>query len=106
MRSKRGNTHILVISDAFTKFVVEKSTKTTLVLSVLNELTSYFALPKRIITDRGTAFTIKLFKEYCDRKNTAYIKTAERTQRVNGQVERANQIVLSHLRTTTKDTKD
>lgn len=109
VKSKRGNTHILVISDAFTKFVVAKavkSTKTVPVLCVLNELTSYFGLPRRIISDRGTAFTAKNFEDYCEDNNIQHVKTAVRTPRANGQVERVNQIVLSFLRTTTEDSKD
>lgn len=109
IRSKRGNTHILAVSDAFTKFIVVKavrSTKTAPVLNILNELTGYFGLPKRIISDRGTAFTSKLFEEYCDRNNIHHIKTAVRTPRANGQVERANQTILNHLRTTTDEPKD
>lgn len=109
VKSKRGHTHILAISDAFSKFVVVKAvrnTKSAPVLNVLNELTSYFGLPKRIISDRGTAFTARVFEEYCDDHNIQHVKTAVRTPRANGQVERVNQIILSYLRTTTDEPKD
>lgn len=109
INSKRGHTHILAIVDAFTKFVVVKSvrnTKTAPVINVLNELTSYFGLPRRIISDRGTAFTSKLFEKYCDRNNIQHIKNAVRTPRANGQVERVNQTILSYLRTTTEEPRD
>lgn len=68
IKSRRGHTHVLAISDAFSKFVIVKavrSTKTTPIISMLNELTSYFGLPHRIVTDRGTAFTTKVFEDYC-----------------------------------------
>ena len=83
-----------------------RSTKKIPVLSILNEPTSYFRLPKRITTDRGTAFTSKLFEEYYDRNYIQHIKTAVRTPRANNKVERAKQLTLSHLRTSTKDVKD
>ncbi|XP_065358763.1 uncharacterized protein LOC135952674 [Calliphora vicina] len=102
VRSKRGNTHVLAISDAFSKFLIVKpvkSTKTQPVITALNEITSYFGLPKIIVSDRGTAFTSKTFEQYCKQNNIKHVKTAVRTPRANGQVERANGIILSYLRT-------
>lgn len=66
---------------------------------VLNAMTSYFGLLKIIVSDRGTAFTSKAFEEYCAKFDIQHVKTAVRTQRANGQVERANGIILSFLRT-------
>lgn len=109
IRSKHGHTHIVAIADSFTKFVVIKAvrnTKTLPVINVLNEVSGYFGLPRRIISDRGTAFTSKMFEEYCDRNNIQHIKNAVRTPRANGQVERVNQLILSYLRTTTEEPKD
>lgn len=69
-------------------------------------MTVFFGLPKRIITDRGTAFTSKAFEEYCDVNNIQHIKTAVRTPRANGQVERANQTILHYLQTSSDKPKD
>lgn len=102
IRSKKGNIYALTISDAFSKYLIVKAvknTKTGPVINVLNEITSYFGLPSRIITDRGTSFTLKQFKDYCRRNNITHIKTAVRTPRANGQAERANQTILKLLRT-------
>lgn len=97
VRSNRGNCYVLAISDAFTKF---------LVVNALNELTSFFGLPRQIVTDRGTSFTSKMFSSYCDANYIAHVKTAVRTPRANGQVERANQSILRYLRTCHDSPKD
>ncbi|XP_017488672.1 PREDICTED: uncharacterized protein LOC108376920 [Rhagoletis zephyria] len=109
VKSKRGYTYVLAVSDGFTKYLIVKAvrnTKTLPVLQMLNEVSSYFGLPARIVTDRGTAYTSKQFAKYCDDNGVQHIKTAVRTPRANGQVERANQIILNYLRTTTTDPRD
>lgn len=83
-----------------------KSTKTVPVLDALMELTGYFGLPRRIVSDRGTAFTAKSLTAYCDANGIQHTKTAVRTPRANGQVERANQSILAYLRSTTTNPKD
>ena len=108
VRSKRGNSYILAMSDAFSKFLIVKAvknTKTAPVISALNEVTSYFGLPLKIVTDRGTAFTSNVFEDYCEHNNIQHVKTAVRTPRANGQVERANQTILSYIRTSTDTAK-
>lgn len=105
-RSCRGNTHVLGVSDAFSKYLVVKvvkSTKTQPVIEMLNELTAYFSLPARIVSDRGTAFTSRVFADYCAQNDIQHIQTAVRTPRANGQIERANQLILMFLRTTTDE---
>ncbi|CAK9820133.1 Transposon Ty3-G Gag-Pol polyprotein [Anthophora plagiata] len=67
-KSKRQNNHLIVAVDAFSKFVVVRAVrnaKTQPVINLLNELTAFFGLPKRIVTDRGTAFTSHRFEQYC-----------------------------------------
>ena len=95
-RSGRGNQYIIGISDSFSKYLVikpVKTTKTLPVINMINELTCYFGLPTRIVTDRGTAFTSKTFIEYCKSNAIQHILNAVRTPRANGQIERANQVI-------------
>lgn len=82
-----------------------RNTKTAAVINTLTELSTWFGLPKRIISDRGTAYTSKCFKDFCEQNDIQHIKTAVRTPRANGQVERANQTILSYLRTTVENDK-
>lgn len=109
VKSKRGNSYVIGISDPFTKYVVVRpvrSTKTAPVIEFLNDLSSFFGLPQTIITDRGTAFTSAPFEKFCSDNNISHIKNAVRTPRADGQIERANGSILSFLRTTNEEKKD
>lgn len=100
VKSSKGNTHILVIIDAYTKFIVlrpVKSTKTSIVVDRLREYFSIFGVPKRIISDRGSCFTSSKFKAYIDELGTKHILNAVATPRANGQVERYNRTLLDAL---------
>lgn len=98
--SAARNTQILVMVDSFTKYVFVKAvrnTKTLPVLRVLDTVSETFGFPRRIISDRGTAFTSKNFKEYCQEKGIRHVATAVATPRANGQVERYNRTILGML---------
>lgn len=107
-RTPRGNMFLIVTIDAFTKYVVlkpVKSTKARFVINLLENMCKTFGLPSRIITDRGTAFTSHMFKNYCQQQNIQLILNAVATPRANGQVERLNRTILNIL-ATTSDTED
>lgn len=100
VRSKRGNTYILVIIDAFTKFVnirAVRDTKTTTAIKIFKEHFSYFGAPSRLITDRGTCFTSIKFKDFTSRLKIKHILNAVATPRANGQVERFNRTISDAL---------
>lgn len=102
IETKRKNKHILTIVDAFSKFVVLKPVRDTssrfVVKSLLN-LSEYYGMPKRIITDRGSCFTSKCFASFCKENNIQHILNATATPRANGQAERYNRTVLHCMRT-------
>ncbi|XP_054746585.1 uncharacterized protein K02A2.6-like [Anastrepha obliqua] len=97
-KSKKQNEHILVFVDSFTKFTIVRavrSTATRHVIGLLNEVSSYFGVPARIVTDRGTAFTSNDFQKYCKDNDIKHILNAVRTPRANGHAERANRTIMS-----------
>lgn len=64
VRSRKGNMYLLIIIDAFTKFInitPVRDTKTVTAIYVFKEHFSYFGAPSRLITDRGTWFTSSKF---------------------------------------------
>ncbi|GFW88292.1 transposon Tf2-6 polyprotein [Trichonephila clavipes] len=64
--------HIFTVVDAFTKFTWLYPVKTVSAESALEKLKQQqktFGSPIRIISDRGSAFTSKLFNDYCDEEN-------------------------------------
>jgi len=65
--TKNGFKHILVAVDAFIKYVWLfpcKSTTTNKVISHVNTLINLFGCLERIISDRGTAFSSKVFTSF------------------------------------------
>ncbi|CAK9813732.1 Pro-Pol polyprotein [Anthophora plagiata] len=108
-KSKRQNNHLIVAVDAFSKFVVVRAVrnaKTQPVINLLNELTTFFGLSKRIVTDRGTAFTSHRFEQYCRDNHIQHIKNAVRTPQANGQVERFNRTIMTYLKSNTENNKN
>jgi transposase InsO family protein len=102
VRSKRGNTHLLVIVDGFTKFVFTKpvrNTKTQSGIRVLEDIFYTFRVPERIVSDRGTCFTSHAFKRFSLEKGVKHVLNAVASPRSNGQVERYNRTILDSLTT-------
>jgi len=97
--SKNYN-HILVVIDNFTKFVWLYPTKSTTSLEVIKKLTlqqQIFGSPACIISDRGTAFSSKEFKDYCEEEGIRHILVTTGLPRANGQVERVNRVIIPIL---------
>lgn len=99
-KSHHGKLHIIVVVDAFTKFVLLRATKSTSAKRVIKFFEKIFGLygyPHRVISDRGTAFTSKRFTAYLNEKQVKHVRAAVATPRANGQVERINRIIKGML---------
>lgn len=98
--TKKSYNHIFVIVDAFSKFIWLYATKSTGAAEVVNRLkkqSSIFGNPRRIISDRGSAFTSREFEEYCQMENVQHVLTTTGIPRSNGQVERVNRTLIPLL---------
>jgi hypothetical protein len=96
-----GFNRVLVAIDKFTKWIEVKPVtcpKDDRVLDFSDELVHHYGLPHRIITDLGSNFNNHLFWEYCENSgiDVRYVSVAH--PRANGQVERANGMVLDALK--------
>jgi hypothetical protein len=96
-----GFNRVLVAIDKFTKWIeVKPSTwpKADKVLDFLDELVHRYGLPNRIITELGSNFNNHQFWEYCENSgiDVRYVLVAH--PRANGQVKRANGMVLDALK--------
>jgi transposase InsO family protein len=96
-----GFNRVLVAIDKFTKWIEVKLVtcpKADRVLDFLDELVHRYGLPHRIITDLGYNFNNHQFREYCENSgiDVRYVLVAH--PRANGQVERANGMVLDALK--------
>lgn len=100
VRSKDGNTHILTVVDAFTKYLfvrAVKDLKSKTTIKTLERIFYDFGIPARIVSDRGTSFTSAAFKAFCDAHGIKHVLNAVSCPRANGQAERFNQTVLNSL---------
>nr|XP_012232667.1 PREDICTED: uncharacterized protein LOC105678149 [Linepithema humile] len=98
--TKKNYRHIFVVIDSFTKFTwlyTTKSTSTAEVIDKLRKQSIIFGNPRRVVSDRGTAFTSNDFKEYCQRENIQHVLTTTGIPRANGQVERVNRTLIPLL---------
>lgn len=89
--TKKSYKHLFVGVDAFTKFTWLYPTKSTCTAEVLQKLRLQavtFGNPRRIVSDRGTAFTSGDFEAYCRDQGIKHQLTTTGVPRANGQVER------------------
>lgn len=92
--------HILVVVDAYTKYVWLYPCKTTAsdkAIECLTSLFNLFGFPERLISDRGTAFTSKNFENFVKENGIVHNLTAVASPWANGQVERVNRFLKSTL---------
>jgi hypothetical protein len=96
-----GFNRVLVAIDKFTKWIEVKPVtcpKADRVLDFLDELVHRYGLPHRIITDPGSNFNNYQFWKYYE-NNGIYVRYVSVAHpRANGQVERANGMVLDALK--------
>ena len=83
--------YVIVLIDAFTKFVYLHHTRKIDSLSTVKALKSaifLFGSPSRIIADQGRCFTGKEFQDFCKDRQIKLHLIATGASRANGQVER------------------
>lgn len=105
-RSRRGNQHILVVSDYFSKWVMiqpVKSVGSSALCTILRD--QWFlknSVPEIIITDNGSSFLSKEFKELIDRFGITHWLNSRYHSQANP-VERVNRTINAAIRTYVKE---
>ena len=74
-----------------------ESTTTQDALQKLKQQQAIFGNPRRVISDKGPAFTSKQFKEYCVAEGIEYVFITTGVSRRNGQVERLHSTIIPML---------
>jgi len=108
VKSTKGNSYILVLIDNLTKYVQlfpVKSCGTEGVIHSLQQFIMTFGIPKRIISDRGTAFTSKAFDAFCTQYGVNHILNSVRHPQSNGQVERVNSTLVPVMQSTMENNR-
>jgi transposase InsO family protein len=96
-----GFTHILVAIDKFSKWIEVHpicSLRSKKVVLFFTDIVHRFGVPNSIITDNGTQFTSKKFLEFYDSYHIRVDWSAVAHPQTNGQVERANDMILQGLK--------
>lgn len=102
-RTRKGYQYMLVVTDAFSKFVIAEPTRTVNsveTIRVLNKIFSLFGYPERLVSDHGKAFTSRHFKRFASDRQFRHTLCTIACPRANGQVERTNRTILDALRAT------
>jgi transposase InsO family protein len=96
-----GYNHLLVAVDKFSKWI-EACPITNLqaeqAMSFFTDIIHWFGVPNSIITDNDSQFTNRKFLEFCDKYHIRVDWAAVAHPQTNGQVERANDMILQGLK--------
>lgn len=104
--TRDGFKHILLVIDAFSRYIwlfSTKSTGTREVIKRLSYLFQNFGNPLILILDRGTAFTSQEFMNFLKHYNVMHRQVAVATPWANELVERVNRFLKSSLKKIIED---
>jgi hypothetical protein len=96
-----GHVYMLVAVDKFTKWVEAAPVRTQDSIAAINFIKSIvfrFGVPHSIITDNGTNFTSKEFKNYCESLGIKLKFASIAHPKTNGQVEKANGLICNGIK--------
>jgi transposase InsO family protein len=98
----RGYTHQLVAIDKLSKWVEVRpitNLRAEQAVTFFTDIIYRFGVTNSIITDNGSQFTGRKFLEFCDKFHIRVDWAAVAHPQTNGQVERANGMILQGLKT-------
>ena len=97
----RGNKKVVVIGDAFTRFMwafpVSEESMAIIARVLLDQLILRFGVPEKLLSDRGTSFTGNLIQSICTLTGMKKIFTTAYHPQTNGMVERFNKTLCRDL---------
>jgi transposase InsO family protein len=96
-----GFSHLLVAIDKFSKWIEVRpltSIRSEQAVAFFTNIIHRFGVPNSIITDNGTQFTGKKFLDFCEDHHIRVDWAAVAHPMTNGQVERANGMLLQGLK--------
>jgi transposase InsO family protein len=96
-----GYTHLLSAIDRFSKWVEVRpitNLRAEQAVTFFTDIVYRFGVPNSIITDNGSQFTGRKFLEFCDKFHIRVDWASVAHPQTNGQVERANGMILQGLK--------
>jgi transposase InsO family protein len=100
-KAPRGYTHLLVAVDKFSKWIEARpitNLRAEQAVSFFTNIIHRFGVPNSIITDNDSQFTSRKFLKFCDKYHIRVDWAAVAHPQTNGQVERANDMILQGLK--------
>jgi hypothetical protein len=100
-KAKGRFTHIFIAVDKFTKWIEVKPATTITaakVVEFIKEIMYRFGVPNNIITDNGTLFTMREFKDFCADSGIKINQASMSHPQRNCQVEHSNDMILQGLK--------
>jgi transposase InsO family protein len=100
-KAQGGYTHVLVTIDKFTKWIEYKPIAyltSAKAVEFIQDIIFRFGIPNSIIIDLGSNFTSSEFFDFCKQRSIQIKYASVAYPRANGQVERANGMILEALR--------
>jgi ribonuclease HI/transposase InsO family protein len=100
-KAPKGFTHLLVAIDKFSKWIEVRpltSIRSDQAVAFFTNIIHHFGVPNSIIIDNGTQFTGKKFLDFCEDHHIRVDWAAVAHPMTNGQVERANSMILQGLK--------
>jgi hypothetical protein len=100
-KAKCGFTHIFIAMDKFTKGIEVKpdaSITAAKAVESIKEIMNMFGIPNNIITDNGTQFTTREFKDFCADLGIKINYASVSHPQSNGQVDHSNGMSLHGLK--------
>ena len=101
-KTPRGNLHILVMIDQFTKWIecipLPSQTAEETARAAVGEFFSRFGYPLQVFTDQGRNFESRLFVGLCKLLQIHKARTTPYRPSANGQVERVNRTLIQAVR--------
>jgi transposase InsO family protein len=99
--TEQGNKYLLTFIDHFTQLceaipIVRQDTETIAREFVIKIITQ-FGVPKKLLTDRGTAFTSASIKETCKLLKIQKLQTSSYNPQANGVCERMYKLLIDML---------
>lgn len=100
-RSKSGNTHLIIVLDSFSKFVllkpIRKATGALVVQYLELDVFLLFGVPKTIVSDNGVQFLSREFTGLLNKYGVNHITTAIYSPQANA-AERVNRSLIASIR--------
>jgi transposase InsO family protein len=100
-KAKGGFTHIFIVVDKFMKWIKIKPAASIIgakAVEFIKEIMYRFGIPNNIITDNGTQFAVREFKDFCADSGLKINYALVSHPQSNGQVERSNDMILQGLK--------